>query len=205
MTEIALILFDLNGVLYRYDRDARIAHISALAGRIPAAVRTAIWESGFEDSGDSGAMDADAYLAGFGAQIGFPLTEADWVAGLQASISPLPQTLALLPRLKPGVQCAVLTNNNLLVKRHLGTFYAEVASLAAGRAFVSAQFGLRKPDPDVYLRCLAELGVAPEQVLFIDDNQVNVAGAVDAGLRGHDYADPAGLEAELDRLGLLGP
>src|SRR5271166_3896382 len=56
MTKISLILFDLNGVLYRYDRDARIAHLASVSGRTQEAIRTAIWDSGFEDSGDAGTL-----------------------------------------------------------------------------------------------------------------------------------------------------
>ena len=42
----------------------------------------AICESGFEDSGDSGVMDADAYLAGFGERLDCHLTQDEWAAAL---------------------------------------------------------------------------------------------------------------------------
>lgn len=48
MPDISLILFDLNGVLYRYDRDRRIAALSATTGVPPDAIAAAIWDSGFE-------------------------------------------------------------------------------------------------------------------------------------------------------------
>jgi glucose-1-phosphatase len=60
MIAISAILFDLNGVLYRYDWDAQIACLGTVTGRSPDAVKAAIWTSGFEDSGDAGAMDAAA-------------------------------------------------------------------------------------------------------------------------------------------------
>lgn len=44
MTDIALILFDLNGVLYRYERDIRIAYLASVAKQTPAAVKAAIWD-----------------------------------------------------------------------------------------------------------------------------------------------------------------
>lgn len=203
VTDISSILFDLNGVLYRYDRDARIAHIGSVSGRSPDAVRFAIWESGFEDSGDSGVLDAAAYLQGFGACIGYSLSEHAWVAAQRAAVAPIPATLALLSRIRPGVRCAVLTNNNLLVRQYFATLYPEVAALAGDRAYVSAEFGVRKPDPDVYRRCLARLGVAPAATLFVDDSPANVAGARAAGLHGYDYTGPEALTAELHRCGLL--
>jgi putative hydrolase of the HAD superfamily len=203
MTDISLILLDLNGVLYRYDRDARIAHLGAISGRPPESIKAAIWDSGFEDSGDAGALDGGAYLRGFGARIGYDLGEAEWVTAQQVAVTPMQETLGLLRRLRPALACAVLTNNNLLVARHFADLYPEVAPLVAGRAYVSAEFGLRKPDPDAYRRCVARLGVAPEATLFVDDSAANVAGARAAGLLGYDYTGPAALATELLERGLL--
>lgn len=203
MTDISLVLFDLNGVLYRYDRAARISALAAVSGRTPQAIAAAIWDPGFEDSGDAGGLDAQAYLLGFGSAIGYNLSEADWVAALRAAIAPIPRTLALLPRIRPAVTCAVLTNNNLLVRRHFEALYPEVAAHVGNHAFVSAEFRARKPDPAVYRSCLMRLGTAPAACLFIDDSQANVAGAMTAGLAGHHSTAAADLEAELNRRGLL--
>lgn len=203
VTEITLILFDLNGVLYRYDRDARIASLASVSNRPPDAIKAAIWDSGFEDAGDAGALDAAGYLGGFGARIGYGLSEAEWVTAQQVAVTPIGATLALLPRLRHEVRCAVLTNNNLLVRRHFAALYPEVAPLVGDRAYVSAEFGARKPDPEAYRRCLVRLGVEPMAALFVDDSPANVAGAREAGLFGHDYTGPQELTAELGRLGLL--
>jgi putative hydrolase of the HAD superfamily len=204
VTEISLILFDLNGVLYRYDRDARIAHLASVSGRSEAAIKAAIWESGFEDSGDAGVLDAAAYLRGFGARIGYDLGEDQWVAAQVAAVAPIAETVGLLPRLRPEVRCAVLTNNNLLVLRHFSTLYPEVAALVGDFACVSAEFGARKPDPEAYRRCLGRLGVVPAATLFVDDAAANVAGARAAELHGLEYTGPEALAAEFGRYGLLG-
>src|SRR4051794_4374369 len=124
---------------------ARLA-ITQLA---PGVIQAAVWESGFEDSGDAGTLDADAYLRGFGACLGFGLSEADWVAALQGSVTPIPDSLAPLSWLCPAVHCAVLTNNNMLVQRHFFALYPEVSLLVGQHAFVSTRFGARKPDADV--------------------------------------------------------
>ena len=203
MTDISLVLFDLNGVLYRYDRDVRIAHLAAVSGRSAELVRTAIWDSGFEDSGDAGTLDADGYLSAFGARIGYDLAESEWVEAQRAAVEPMGRTIRLLPAIRAGVDCAVLTDNNLLVARHFEALYPEVAAPMEDRAFVSAEFGVRKPDPEVYRRCLARLGVAPRAVLFVDDSEANVAGARAAGLHGHVYVSPDPFAAELRAHGIL--
>jgi len=121
------------------------------------------------------------------------------------AVIPIAATMALLPRLRPDVVSAVLTNNNLLVKQHLAALYPEVAALAGDRACVSAEFGVRKPDPAVFRRCPARMGVAAEATLFVDDSPDNVAGARAAGLHGHDYVSPAVFEQDLCERGLLMP
>jgi hypothetical protein len=92
VADIALVLFDLNGVLYQYDRAARIDALAAVSGFSADTIKAAIWNSGFEDSGDAGTLDAAAYLQGFGTAIGYDLSEVDWVAALQAAIAPSPRS-----------------------------------------------------------------------------------------------------------------
>ena len=75
---ISTLLFDMNDVLYSYDRNVRVAHIARICREPAAAVAEAIWGSGFENSGDSGVMDADAYLSGFGERLGYPLSQDEW-------------------------------------------------------------------------------------------------------------------------------
>ena len=203
MTEIALVLFDLNGVLYQYDRAARIDALAAFSRLNADAIKAAVWDSGFEDSGDAGTLNAASYLHGFGAAMGHDLSEADWVAALRCAITPIPAALELLPRIRPTVASAVLTNNNLLVQKHFSTLYPEVAARMGNHAFVSAEFGARKPDPEVYRACLGRLGVAPEAALFIDDSEANVAGARSVGLSGHHSIGPDDIEAALRRHGIL--
>jgi glucose-1-phosphatase len=203
MTEISLILLDLNGVLYHYDREARIHALASTSHLSPALIKDAIWGSGFEDRGDAGAFDAEAYLHGFGAAIGCNLSEADWVTALRGAITPIAEALALVRRIRTNITCAVLTNNNLLVRRHFTTLYPEIAARVGKQTYVSAEFGARKPDPDVYLRCLAELGTEPAAALFIDDSQPNVCGARAAGLTGHHSTCADDLMEALRKCGLL--
>ncbi len=203
MPDIHLILFDLNGVLYDYRREIRIARLATLSGRSPDAIRGAIWDTGFEDSGDSGALDASAYLHGFGERIGFDLSETEWAEAVQASVTPIPDMLRLVSRLRPELRCAVLTNNNFLVKRHFTDLFPEVAARIGTNVSVSAEFGLRKPDPDCYRRCLLRLEALPAETWFVDDNADNVVGARKAGLMSHHYRNPRRFAVELRRRHLL--
>jgi glucose-1-phosphatase len=196
-------LFDVHGVLYRYERSARIAALAAMSGRSPDHIRAVIWDSGFETAGDAGALDAAAYLRGFGARLDYDLSEAEWAAAHQVAVMPVEATLALLSRVPRAASVALLTNNNLLVRRHFSTLYPYVAAMVGAQAYVSAEFGACKPDPAVYQRCLARLGWTADATLFVDDSASNIAGARAAGLHAYQYVGPDALSAELCRLQLL--
>jgi HAD superfamily hydrolase (TIGR01509 family) len=49
--------------------------------------------------------------------------------------------------------------------------------------FISGDMELRKPDRKIYERMLAELGVAPSQLLFVDDRLKNLDSAADVGIQ----------------------
>ncbi len=200
---ISAVLFDMNEVLCRYDRDARVACLARACGKAPSFIEAAIWGSGYEDLGDCGAMDAEGYLAGFAERLGYALTLDQWIAALRSAVTPLSEALALAARIAREARVAVLTNNNLLVAREFDRIFPELRPIFGAHIFVSAEFGARKPDPEAYLRCLSRLGAAPAGTLFVDDSAKNVAGAERAGLIGHVYADVEGLAAALRREGLL--
>ena len=202
MSAVLLLVFDVNGVLYDYDKSKRLAHLAAIAGVDPAAVDRAVWGSGFEDRGDAGGMDAATYLREFGSHLGFPLTVEAWTDALRASLTPIAPMLALAARTAKRAKLAVLTNNNLLVRDRMDRLYPALRPIFGDRICVSSEFGIRKPETDVYRRCLARLGEPAAASLFIDDNAVNVAGAEQAGMLGHLHTSEAALVAKLAELGL---
>ena len=199
---IEAILFDMNDSPYRYDRARRVARLAALSGRTEAEVEAAIWGSGYEDFGDGGAMDADAYLAGFGERLGFALSEHAWAAALRFAVTPMTETLALAAAAAARVKVGVLTNNNLLVKRAVDSIFPALRPIFEADVFVSAEFHARKPETAAYLGSLARLGAAPGRTVFVDDSARNVEGAERAGLIGHLFHESAALAAALQDLGL---
>jgi hypothetical protein len=62
--------------------------------------------------------------------------------------------------------------------------------------------GLRKPAAEAYQVVAATLQVEPARVVFVDDRQANVDGAVGVGMRAVRFQSAAQLEQELLDLGL---
>jgi putative hydrolase of the HAD superfamily len=55
----------------------------------------------------------------------------------------------------------------------------------------SHRLGIAKPDAAIYLHAAEGLGVAPQEILFIDDREENIEAAVVAGMNAIQYADHA--------------
>ncbi len=53
------------------------------------------------------------------------------------------------------------------------------------KCFFSAKMGLTKPDPEIFLTVCRDVGIKPEETLFIDDSEKNIKGAKRAGLRAY--------------------
>jgi putative hydrolase of the HAD superfamily len=202
MQRLELIIFDMDEVLCRYDRPLRLRRLAAISARTPEEIFAAIWESGFEASSEAGAMDAEAYLAGFAERIGYPLSRAQWVEARRVAMTPFADVLALVRRIKQKITVAVLTNNGFLTKQTIGELFPDIPPLFAANLRFSAEFGARKPDPEAYRRFLAKLGVAPQAALMIDDDAENIAGAEAAGLHGHVFDGLPGLVSRLGAFGL---
>ncbi|MEE8308071.1 MAG: HAD-IA family hydrolase, partial [Gammaproteobacteria bacterium] len=64
----------------------------------------------------------------------------------------------------------------------------------------SALVGLRKPDPAIFELTLEQLGVAPQQAIFLDDLIYNVDAARELGIHTVQVVDPETSLAELEAL-----
>lgn len=65
---------------------------------------------------------------------------------------------------------------------------------------ISAEVGIVKPDPKIYLRALEALGVKPEASVFLDDFIENIEGAQAVGMRAIHFQNPDQALAELNQL-----
>ena len=201
MTTPAVVLFDLDGVLAHYDHAPRLRVLAERSGADADAVSRALFESGLEREADLGLHDARGQVDEFARRLGRPVSLEDCIEARRASMRTDAQMLALAGRLARKARVAILTNNNLLLRDYLPAICPSLFPLFEGRVFCSAQFRLAKPDPAVFLRCLAQLDAEPAQALFVDDKAENADGARRAGLRAHHHADLATLRAWLGECG----
>jgi 2-haloacid dehalogenase len=70
-------------------------------------------------------------------------------------------------------------------------------------AFLSGPMACAKPDDAIYAAVEAQIGLAPDRLLFIDDRADNIAAAARRGWQTHLFDAPSALAARLVDLGLL--
>jgi putative hydrolase of the HAD superfamily len=80
-----------------------------------------------------------------------------------------------------GYRLGILTNN---VKEFAPYWRATIPCELFDVIVDSCEEGIRKPDPEIYLRTAQRLGVDPAACVFLDDGPANVEAAVGVGMRG---------------------
>ncbi len=65
---------------------------------------------------------------------------------------------------------------------------------------ISAEVGLVKPDPHIYLLAAERVGVQPPEGLFVDDFMENIGGARAVGMAAIHFTNPVTAEQELAAL-----
>ena len=96
---------------------------------------------------------------------------------------PFPEVIDTLRHLRnAGIKRGIVTNGSVVVQD------AKIEQLGLSAlvdvVLISEREGIRKPNPEIFHRAVARLGVEVSETWFIGDNPVDdVAGAVDVGLR----------------------
>lgn len=198
-----LLVFDVDGVLYHYDRNVRVTTLATTLGVSSGAVQDALFASGIEDDGDTGVFGPDEYLAALSARLGVTVTVDAWVTASASASSPDFEVLGLAARACRVAKVAALTNNGALLKSEAPRILPELVALVLDRLYVSGEIGLAKPDPAAYWAVVDGCGFTVDQAYFVDDSPDNVEGARLAGLTAHHFTSAEGLASFLASHALL--
>lgn len=130
--------------------------------------------------------------------LGLPADRADQLfPGLYQDVHFIPTMTDAVAALRAtGVRTGVLSNS-WWFPMYDRPFYDRAFDVQV----VSGKVGVRKPQRAMFERGLAELGVAAERILFVDDFDENLPPAQELGMSVflHDPNDPARTVAELER------
>jgi glucose-1-phosphatase len=187
---IGVVLFDLGGVLIEVGGVApmrALAHIDS-DEELWQRWLTSPWVRRFE----RGHCSAEDFAAGIVGEWGLDLSADVYLEQLRSWMSgPLQGAADLLDDVRRRVPIGCLSNMNAV---HWDVITARSTTFDTFTyRFLSFELGMVKPDPELFEAIATRLPVVPAQVLFLDDNALNVEAATAAGfmarhVRGLDQA-----------------
>ena len=145
------------------------------------------------------------------------LSQVEWQAGLRQFIGltpaqleafvedfwniylgdPNPELVAYFSALRPRYRTALLSNSfdGAREREQDRYHFREMVDVI----IYSHEVGLAKPDPRIYALTSQRLGVQPQEIVFLDDVEHNVATAAASGFHAILYHNNARAIAEIDR------
>jgi glucose-1-phosphatase len=196
---IEIVLFDLGGVLIE------LSDIRAMDRFFGDQPEEEIWrrwlgcpwvrrfERGHCSADDFARGMVESWAMGSSPEI-FLAAFVRWPKGL------MPGARELVTATRSRLRIGCLSNTNPLhAERH---HLEEAVYDLFDHRFLSHELGLVKPDREIYDHVVAALEVPASQILFLDDNQINVDGARAAGLRAERTRGVAEVRGALARHGL---
>ena len=107
------------------------------------------------------------------------------IEGLFAGLEPLePMVEAVRQARRGGVRTGLISNSWVM------DHYTDDIRSLFDALVISAEVGLHKPQPEIYLLAAERLGVDPKQCIFVDDLRENCAGAEEVGMTAVLHRDP---------------
>ena len=198
--QIEIVLFDIGGVLARFAGLAVLQRLTGSESELDVAARWLMspWVRRFESGGctdlefAAGVVQewqlpysAEQFLETFPSWLDEPFDGAEQMVRDTAA--------------RVGVGC--LSNTNSLQWRGMISHWP--LSQCFEHRFLSFELRAVKPDREIYERVIERLPVPPANVLFLDDNPLNVEGALAAGLRAEQAEGVGAARAVLERYALL--
>ncbi|HEY8252956.1 MAG TPA: HAD family phosphatase [Burkholderiales bacterium] len=195
-------MFDLGGVVVRWDPDAIIAGVFKDEDK-RARVREGVFAHPDWLELDRGTLGRDDAITRAAQRTGVPVPDIRRLLhAVPPSLVVFPETVDLLHRLKrKGYPLYCLSNMHFasieyLEKTH--TFWDVFDG-----AVISCRLQLCKPEAGIYEHLLRTHGLKAQDTLFIDDVQKNLDAAAQLGIRTLRFENAAQCERELRALGVL--
>jgi epoxide hydrolase-like predicted phosphatase len=144
---------------------------------------------------ETGRMEEHEFEGRFAERLGLG-DAADLIDSMFRGMKPSePMVAAVRAARNSGIRTGLLSNS-------WSTSHYDRALLAElfDAVVISAEVGLHKPQPEIYLLASKRLSAEPEQCVFIDDLRENCAGAEAVGMTAVLHRDVATSVARLEKL-----
>ena len=195
---IRAIVFDLGGVLIDLDFDNCVRSFREILGYERITELLDLYhQKGIYGDMEGGLVTADEFRAEILKESRPGCVPADVdraMAGLLIGMDP--RKVPLLEKLAEKYPVYGLSNNNEISVIRMHEIYEENGldwQKVFRKEFLSCRMKLLKPSREIFDAAAAEIGFPPAEILFVDDSQKNVDGAVAAGWQAALYVQGTDL------------
>jgi glucose-1-phosphatase len=199
--DIRVVLFDVGGVLVELGGVATL--LGWLGHRLTIQELWLHWlHSPSVRAFETGRIDERQFAAGVLAELRLDIEPGQFLHSFAHWPTALyPGALQMIERIPPHYRLALLSNSNVL---HWGRVLDEIGLGAVfEHRFASHLMGKIKPDAQAFQHVLESLGCAAPQVLFLDDNMLNIEAARGIGMRAQLARGAAEAQRALERAGII--
>ena len=197
---VKAIVFDLGGVLIDLDFDRCVRAFREILGYERITELLDLWhQKGIYGDMEAGLITADEFRAEVLRESRPGCVPADVdraMAGLLTGMDP--EKVPLLEELSRQYPVYGLSNNNEISVKRMHDIYEENGldwRRIFRKEFISCRMKMLKPSREIFDAAAAEIGLPPAEILFVDDSQTNVDGALSAGWQAIYYAQGTDLRA----------
>ncbi len=192
----AVIFFDLGNVLFEVRHEVLYTGLERGSDLDGSTIRDFLRNSDLITRFRLGKIDAPSFFSSLKKELRFQGSEERLVSLWCAIILPIPENFACVYRLHPLHRLGIISNTNETHCSYLESNF-EVLDCFETKIY-SHQAGLEKPSLEIFEKSLLQMGVLPEESLFIDDKQENVAAAEQLGLSTIHLTDSRSLPIRLE-------
>jgi len=187
--QLKAVIFDFGGVILDINYAATDAALRALLGDSGALRYTKTEQGKIFDALEIGAIGPKEFYHSVREAAGREVTDEAIAEAWNAMLGDVPKArFDYIKAVAKKYRVFLFSNTNAIHKdafdltltRHLGTGGFDKLF---EKAYYSHTFGKRKPHVETYTALLEDIGVEPNEAIFIDDNLDNIKGAAAAGMQ----------------------
>jgi epoxide hydrolase-like predicted phosphatase len=169
------VVFDFGGVVHAFDFGRFLRRFGDRTKKSIAEMADAVAGSGLSRRYESGEIASRDFCRGITAVCGLSVSEEEFAEAFAGIFTPIEPTVGLIRKLSRSYRLGLLSNTNEWhFERHIRRL--DIFPLFDA-VTLSFQVGTMKPGEAIYRDLLRKIGLAPEECVFVDDLEENVAAA----------------------------
>jgi FMN phosphatase YigB (HAD superfamily) len=178
--KISAVCFDLGKVLLDFDWTEMLACVARKSPLTPDEIRQRIFTDNEVLGYERGAITTAKFFSHLKKRLEYKGPAKELRTAFNGIFTPLTENIALAALLAPHYPLAIISNTNDAHITHAESAYS-FFTLFPARIY-SHQVGAMKPQREIYDRAREAVGHPdPTEILFIDDLEANILGAVQLG------------------------